>query len=111
MNIISTGKKKDCLIVSVEGRMDAVSTPEFEQTLGGWIDKGETRFVVDFAGLDYISSAGLRGILTSVKRLKAEGGQMVLTSLHGTVQEVFEISGFSTIISIFESVDDALQKM
>ena len=91
--------------------MDAVSTPEFEQTLGGWIDKGETRFVVDFAGLDYISSAGLRGILTSVKRLKAEGGQMVLTSLHGTVQEVFEISGFSTIISIFESVDDALQKM
>lgn len=111
MNIINTGKEKDCLIVSVEGRMDAVSTPEFEQTLGGWIDKGETRFVVDFAGLDYISSAGLRGILTSVKRLKAEGGQMVLTSLHGTVQEVFEISGFSTIISIFESVDDALQKM
>lgn len=111
MNIISTGKEKDCLIVSVEGRMDAVTTPEFEQTLGGWIDKGETRFVVDFAGLDYISSAGLRGILTSVKRLKAEGGQMVLTSLHGTVQEVFEISGFSTIIPIFESVDDALQEM
>ncbi len=111
MNIINTGKEKDCLIVSVEGRMDAVSTPEFEQTLGGWIDEGDIRFIVDLAGLDYISSAGLRGILTSVKRLKAAGGQMVLTSLHGTVKEVFEISGFNTIIPIFESVKDALQEM
>ncbi len=111
MNIINTGKEKDCLIVSVEGRMDAISTPEFEQTLGGWIDEGDIRFIVDLAGLDYISSAGLRGILTSVKRLKAAGGQMVLTSLHGTVKEVFEISGFNTIIPIFESVKDALQEM
>jgi len=111
MNIINTGKEKDCLIVSVEGRMDAVTTPEFEQTLGGWIDEGDIRFIVDLAGLDYISSAGLRGILTSVKRLKAAGGQMVLTSLHGTVKEVFEISGFNTIIPIFESVKEALQEM
>jgi len=58
--------------------MDAVTTPEFEQTLGGWIDEGEIRFIVDFTGLDYISSAGLRGILTSVKRLKAEGGELFL---------------------------------
>ena len=91
--------------------MDAVTTPEFEQTLGGWIDEGDIRFIVDLTGLDYISSAGLRGILTSVKRLKAAGGQMVLTSLHGTVKEVFEISGFNTIIPIFESVKDALQEM
>ncbi len=111
MNIINTGKEKDCLIVSVEGRMDAVSTPEFEQTLGGWIDEGDIRFIVDLAGLDYISSAGLRGILTSVKRLQAAGGHIVLTSLHGTVKEVFEISGFNTIIPIFESVKDALQEM
>jgi len=111
MNIISSGKEQDCLIVSVEGRMDAVTTPEFEQKLGGWIDEGEIRFIVDFAGLGYISSAGLRGILTSVKRLKAEGGQIVLTSLHGTVKEVFEISGFSTIIPIYESVEAALQEM
>ena len=111
MNIINSGKEQDYLIVSVEGRMDAVTTPEFEQKLGGWIDEGEIRFIVDFAGLGYISSAGLRGILTSVKRLKAEGGQIGLTSLHGTVKEVFEISGFSTIIPIYESVEAALQEM
>jgi len=74
MKITNSGKQKDCLLITVEGRMDAVTTPEFEQTLGGWIDEGEIRFIVDLAGLDYISSAGLRGILTSVKRLKAMGG-------------------------------------
>jgi anti-anti-sigma factor len=111
MNIINTGKEKGCLIVRVEGRLDAVSTPEFEQTLGDWIDEGDIRFIVDFAGLDYISSAGLRGILTSVKKLKAAEGHIVLSSLHGTVKEVFEISGFSTIIPIFESVKDALREM
>jgi len=111
MEITNTGKQKDCLLITVEGRMDAVTTPEFEQTLGGWIDTGEIRFIVDFAGLDYISSAGLRGILTSVKRLKAEGGQIVLTALRGTVKEVFEISGFSTIIPIYESVEAALQEI
>ena len=111
MEITNTGKKKDCLLITVVGRMDAVTTPEFEQTLAGWIDEGEIRFIVDFAGLDYISSAGLRGILTSVKRLKTEGGLMVLTSLYGTVKEVFEISGFTTIIPIYESVEAALQEM
>ena len=111
MEIINTGKKNDYLIVSVEGRMDAVSTPEFEQTLGDWIDGGDIRLIVDLTGLDYISSAGLRGILTSVKRIKAEEGQIVLTSLHGTVKEVFEISGFSTIIPIYESVEDALKEI
>ncbi len=109
MNIKSTGNEKGFLIVSVEGRMDAVTTPEFEQKLGGWIDEGEIRFIVDLSGLDYISSAGLRGILTSVKRLKAEGGRIVFTALHGTVKEVFEISGFSTIIPIYDSVEAALQ--
>ncbi len=111
MKITNTGKQKDCLLITVEGRMDAVTTPEFEQTLGGWIDEGEIRFILDFAGLDYISSAGLRGILTSVKRLKAEGGRIVLTSLRGTVKEVFEISGFSTIIPVYESVEAALQEI
>lgn len=111
MKITNTGKQKDCLLITVEGRMDAVSTPEFEQTLGGWIDEGNIRFIVDFAGLDYISSAGLRGILTTVKRLKAGGGRIVLTALRGTVKEVFEISGFSTIIPIYESVEVALQEM
>lgn len=111
MEIRNTGKKKDCLIVTVEGRMDAVTAPDFEQCLKGWINDGETMFVVDFGGLDYISSAGLRSILMIAKSLKVKEGQMMLCALRDTVKEVFEISGFSTIIPVYESVETALEDM
>ena len=109
MDIINTGKEKDRFIVTVKGRMDAVTAPEFEKRMGEWIDAGEIQFVVDFGGLDYISSAGLRSILTIAKNLKMKEGQMVLCTLRDTVKEVFEISGFSTIIPVCESIDEALK--
>ena len=111
MKITDRGREKDFLVIAVEGRMDAVSTPEFDQALGGWIDQGVVRFIVDLSGLEYISSAGLRGILTGVKRLNTLEGQMILTGLRDTVREVFEISGFSTIIPVRESVEAALQEV
>ncbi|MBC8420467.1 MAG: STAS domain-containing protein [Pseudomonadota bacterium] len=111
MKITNTGKNKDCLIVTVEGRMDAVTAPEFERCLKEWIDEGETLFIVDFGGLDYISSAGLRSILTIAKSLKLKKGQIALSALRSTVKEVFEISGFSTIIPVFESVEAALKEI
>jgi len=111
MEITNTGREKDRFIVTVTGRMDAVTAPEFEKCMGDWIDAGETQFVVDFEGLDYISSAGLRSILTIAKSLKVKEGQIVLCALRDTVKEVFEISGFSTIIPVCESVDAAITEI
>jgi anti-anti-sigma factor len=110
MEIENTGKEKDRFIVAVTGRMDALTAPEFENRLLDWIHSGETRFIVDFGGLEYISSAGLRSILTIAKNLKKKEGELVLCALRNTVKEVFEISGFSTIIPVCNSVDDALKK-
>ena len=95
-------------LVSVTGRMDAVSSPEFEKELARLIDEGNINFVVDLAGLDYISSSGLRSILVTAKKLKAKNGQILLASLQAVVKEVFEISGFSAIIPIHESVEEAM---
>ncbi|MBW1779795.1 MAG: STAS domain-containing protein [Deltaproteobacteria bacterium] len=111
MEITNTGREKDRFIVTVTGRMDAVTAPEFEKCMGDWIEAGETQFVVDFEGLDYISSAGLRSILTIAKSLKVKEGQIVLCALRDTVKEVFEISGFSTIIPVCESVDAAITEI
>ncbi|MBW1734164.1 MAG: STAS domain-containing protein [Deltaproteobacteria bacterium] len=111
MKITDNGKQKGFLVIGVEGRMDAVTTPEFEQTLGDRIDEGETRLIVDLSALEYISSAGLRGILTGVKKVNAKGGEMIFTGLRDAVREVFEISGFSTIIPTHESVEAALKKI
>jgi anti-anti-sigma factor len=105
---IETRKEKNATVVSVTGKMDAVSSPELEKELSQLMAEGEKDFVIDFAGLDYISSAGLRVILATAKRLKEKEGKILLASLQDMVKEVFEISGFSAIIPIYESVESAL---
>jgi anti-anti-sigma factor len=102
---------KNAVVVSVKGRLDAVTSPDFEKELTEVIAQGETLLVLDFGHLDYISSAGLRTVLATTKRLKEKQGKLYLSSLKDMVKEVFEISGFSTIIPIYESLDVALSEI
>ena len=69
---------------------------------------GDIRLVVDFEQLDYISSAGLRGLLVTAKLLKAKGGQVRFANVKGTVKEVFDISGFGSIFQMDDTVAAAL---
>ena len=105
---IETRKEENATVVSVTGKMDAVSAPELEKELSQLMVDGEKGFVLDLGELDYISSAGLRVILATAKRLKEKEGKILLASLQDMVKEVFEISGFSAIIPIYESVESAL---
>ncbi|MFH1488056.1 MAG: STAS domain-containing protein [Pseudomonadota bacterium] len=98
------------IVLSVKGRMDAVSSPDFEKRLEELIGTGPTCFVIDLNDLEYISSAGLRTILASAKKLKGKEGRLILARLKDVVKEVFEISGFSTIIPICDSVESALDQ-
>ncbi len=102
-------KEEKALVVSVTGRMDAVSAPDFDKQVEKEIDKGETCFVLDLSGLDYISSAGLRSMLTLAKKLKSKEGGLVLCGLQEMVTEVFEVSGFTTIFEIFGSLKEAME--
>jgi len=111
MEVVQIGKEDNAVILAVKGKIDAVSAPEFEEKLGEWIEKGEINLILDFTDLDYISSAGLRSILATAKRLKAGAGQILLSSMKDAVKEVFEISGFSSIIPIHESAEKALANM
>jgi stage II sporulation protein AA (anti-sigma F factor antagonist) len=88
--------------------MDAVTAPEYEKSLNELIAAGETCFVVDFDGLTYISSAGLRGILATAKALKVKDGQVLFANVTGTVKEVFNMSGFGSIFRMHASIDAAL---
>jgi len=105
---IQTRKEKNAVIVSVKGRMDAVTAPEFEKNLSDLIAKGENTFLLNFSGLEYISSAGLRSILATAKKLKEKEGKILFAGLHGPVEEVFKISGFHSIFKIFDSEEAAL---
>jgi anti-anti-sigma factor len=108
---INARKEKDIPVVSVKGRIDAVTAPDFEKNLSDLISSGEKTVIVNLGELEYISSAGLRSILATAKRLKTENGKMVFTGLKGPVEEVFKISGFYSIFTIFESVEVALNQI
>ncbi|MCX5807874.1 MAG: STAS domain-containing protein [Proteobacteria bacterium] len=108
---INIKKEKGVPLVSVKGRIDAVTAPDFEKDLSDLIESGEKTVLVNLGELEYISSAGLRSILATAKRLKAENGKMVFTGLKGPVEEVFKISGFYSIFTIFESEEAALNQL
>jgi anti-anti-sigma factor len=103
-------KEEEAVVVSIKGRLDAVSSPEFEKELDALIAEGEKDFVIDFAEIDYISSAGLRSILATAKKLRTKDGQIFLSAMKESVKEVFKISGFDSIIPILESTEEALEK-
>jgi anti-anti-sigma factor len=109
--IIEGKKENGRIIVSVAGRMDAVSAPDFDRRCEEWLAEGLAGFVLDFSALEYISSAGLRSLLVLAKKLSARKGRVVIASLKDVVREVFTISGFGSIFSIADSVEAALQSL
>ena len=95
-------------IVTISGSLDTKTAPEAEVELNGLLDQGRTRLVIDFTALDYISSSGLRILLSTMKKLKKVKGAMALCGMNPTVKEVFDISGFSGIFKIMETRAEAL---
>jgi anti-anti-sigma factor len=105
---IRPSKEDGVIVISVQGRMDAVTAPDFDRCLEDLLREGEQNFVIDFNGLEYISSAGLQSLLKTAKQLDDTGGLLHLSNLRGSVKNVFEISGFDSIFRIFPSREEAL---
>jgi len=97
MNITTT-KNADALTLALEGRLDTMTAPELEQTLKAELD-GVTALTFDLKDLEYISSAGLRVLLSAQKTMNTQG-TMKVTNVNETIAEVFEITGFSDILTI-----------
>ena len=97
-------------IACVKGRLDALSAPEFEKALLELIDNGERKIILDFSELDFISTAGLSGILVLVRRMKVEKGELSVAALKGQVKKVFNISGLSSCMPVFDTVAAAEAK-
>lgn len=108
---ISETKTGRTLVVAPCGRIDAASAPGFHERLLGCIEAGETSVLLDLAQLEYISSAGLRSLLSAAKRLQAGDGRFAVCALSGNVHEVFRVSGFDSIIDIHPDRATALQSL
>ncbi len=105
---IETAKKGAAVVLTVKGRLDAATAPEFITTCDGLIAAGDVSLIADLGQLDYISSAGLRGVLSTAKKRKGRQGQIVFCNLTGMVKDVFNISGFTTMFTMHATVDEAL---
>ena len=95
---ITKKQNGEALEIALEGRLDTMTSPELEAELNKSLTGAET-LVMDFSKLDYISSAGLRVLLSAHKIMNAKGG-MKVTKVNEIVQEVFEVTGFADILDI-----------
>ncbi len=107
---ITTRSQDGVTIVAVHGNMDSNTSPAAQQQLDALLAGGAKKLALDFTALDYISSAGLRVLLGTAKRLNGSGGALRLFGLNPSVREVFDISGFSTILTVSRSEADALAR-
>lgn len=96
--VVKKNLEANKLTVALEGRLDTSTAPQLEAELKDSLN-GVTDLVFDFGSLEYISSAGLR-VLLSTQKIMNKQGSMVVTNVNDTINEVFEVTGFVDILTI-----------
>lgn len=100
--------ESDTKIIMLQGKLDTNSTPDVESEINSLLDSGTNKLLINFENLSYISSTGLRLLLATAKRLQSSEGDLRVCSLNEMATEVFELSGFTSIINVFASEQEAL---
>ena len=105
---INEAHEAGVVIVSPQGRIDSTSSTALEHHLQGLAAAGQTRVVIEFSGVDYISSAGLRVMLALAKRGRDQKGRLALFGMNDSVRQVFELAGFVALFTITATRAEAL---
>ena len=98
MNISET-RSGDVIQIKIDGRVDTTTSPQLQNAILQAFQKGN-KLVLDFSGVEYVSSAGLRALLIGQKTANSKGGSMTLLHVADAVLQVFKMSGFSGILHI-----------
>lgn len=106
--LVTKDEKNNVLILRCEGRLDATTSIQLENILNEAIENKHINLLVDFGGIEYLSSAGMRVLLSMTKRLKGMNGSFKLFSIHDDVMEIIRLAGFETILQIYPDESGAL---
>jgi anti-anti-sigma factor len=98
----------DTCVATAKGRLDGSTSTAFAEKIGGLITSPKPKLLIDFAGVDFVTRAGLRVVLLLVKQVRAAGGSFALCSVQDTVREVLDITGFSGMFSVHPARTDAI---
>lgn len=100
----------DILILHLSGRLDAVSSPTAERKVFDYINNGQQKLLLDFADISYLSSAGMRMLLSVTKKLKTLSGKLVICTVTPGVMDVLKMSGFDHVLEISKTQEDGLRR-
>ncbi len=100
--------EKNITVVSVSESVDALTAAELTKQISAQVEGGHVNLVVDLAGVEFMSSAGLRTLLGAVKESRSGGGDLRIVSTNPGVDKVLKMSGFHNIAKVFASQADAL---
>ena len=107
---LSEKKINNFNVISIEGRIDTTNYNDFERAVTAIIENGDTNLVFNCAGLNYISSSGLRAFLTAQKKLIGLKGKLHICEMQPHIKEIFDISGFSNIFKILNTEEEAVNE-
>lgn len=105
---ISVTQQADVAVLSIAGSVDSLTASELTDALGAQLRSGQVNLVVDFSAVDYISSAGLRSLLGTLKDCRRSDGDMRMAAVQPAVFRVLSMSGFASIIKTFGDVNTAV---
>lgn len=95
-------------VLTLKGELDAHTASEFEAAIQDCLDSGTTRLVIDGAGLDYVSSAGLGVFMAYVEPIRKQDGDIKIAALQDSVFEIFDLLGFPILFKFFGSVEEGV---
>ena len=98
-------------VIRVVGRVDANTAPQFEQKLNEYIDGGHRLLVVEMDGTDFLSSAGVRALISAQKSLKGRGGKVAIAQPSQRVTEVLDLAGLRPLFPIYDNTEAAVGDM
>ena len=108
MELITENLTDDISEVVIEGRLDASNAQNIEKQIQQLIGTGQIRLIFNLSDLVYISSAGLRVLITTIKLLKVKQGNLVLFGLKDNIEEILKVSGFTRLFNIQQNKEDAI---
>jgi anti-sigma B factor antagonist len=98
----------DVTVVTIRSELDAGSAPRFKEVLEGLLGDGTDRIAMDLSRLDYVDSAGLGVLVSTLKMLRARGGDLRLFGLKDSVRMIFDLTRLSKVFRIFPGREEAL---
>ena len=105
---ISEDSHGDVVILRLEGRLDAASSPHLEDAINTLLNSQKKKILIDFAKVEYLSSAGMRLLLSATKKVKSIDGVLHFCFINDEVMEIIKMAGFEKILSIFPTEREAL---